>query len=149
MPIPTHELIRRFSGPGPGYTSYPTADRFVEAFTAEQLVQALAQRRNGTAAMRLPLSLGVHIPSGELLCCRGNCRRVVTKQPARGETYLRYLGRELALYTGHLGAMEVVSQLCLGGAGTTLLNDSELRSCNARAPMQDRYHSQTRLTSMW
>ena len=127
MPIPTHELIRRFSGPGPGYTSYPTADRFVEAFTAEQLVQALAQRRNGTAAMRLPLSLGVHIPSGELLCCRGNCRRVVTKQPARGETYLRYLERELALYTGHLGAMEVVSQLCLGGAGTTLLNDSELR----------------------
>lgn len=127
MPIPTHELIRRFSGPGPDYTSYPAADRFVEAFTAEQLAQALAQRRNGTAAMRLPLSLGVHIPFGELLCCCGTCHKVVTKHPAGGETYLRYLGRELGLYTGHLGTMEVASQLDFGGASTTLLNDSELR----------------------
>jgi oxygen-independent coproporphyrinogen-3 oxidase len=26
------DLIRRFDGRGPRYTSYPTADRFVEAF---------------------------------------------------------------------------------------------------------------------
>ena len=28
----TPELIRRFDVSGPRYTSYPTADRFVEAF---------------------------------------------------------------------------------------------------------------------
>ena len=39
MEIPTlrqaipEELLRRFDVPGPRYTSYPTADRFVEAFT--------------------------------------------------------------------------------------------------------------------
>ena len=29
------DLLRRFDVSGPRYTSYPTADRFVEAFTVE------------------------------------------------------------------------------------------------------------------
>ena len=32
MTVVTTELLRRFDVPGPRYTSYPTADRFVEAF---------------------------------------------------------------------------------------------------------------------
>ena len=28
------DLLRRYGGNGPRYTSYPTADRFVEAFDA-------------------------------------------------------------------------------------------------------------------
>lgn len=31
------ELVRRFDRPGPRYTSYPTADRFVEAFGEERI----------------------------------------------------------------------------------------------------------------
>ena len=34
------ELLRRFDVTGPRYTSYPTADRFVEAFDAADLPQA-------------------------------------------------------------------------------------------------------------
>ena len=41
------ELLRRFDVAGPRYTSYPTADRFVEAFTAEDYTLALSQRRSG------------------------------------------------------------------------------------------------------
>ena len=40
-PDPT--LIRRFDRPGPRYTSYPTADRFVEAFDAAAHVAWLAR----------------------------------------------------------------------------------------------------------
>ncbi len=32
MSLITPELLTRFDVPGPRYTSYPTADRFVEAF---------------------------------------------------------------------------------------------------------------------
>lgn len=131
MPIPPHELIRRYTGPGPRYTLYPTADRFVEAFTAEQLVQALAQRRNGAAAMRLPLSLCVHIPFCESLCYYCVRHAVISQRHEHGETYLRYLGRELDLYTAHLGIQETVSQLDLGGASPTFLNDGELRQLMA------------------
>ena len=127
MPFPTHELTGRFDVSGPRYTSYPTADRFVEAFTPEQLAQALAQRRNGAAAMRLPLSLYVHIPFCQSLCYYCACHKIITQHHARGETYLRYLGRELDLYTAHLGTGEAVSQLNLGGGSPTFLNDGELR----------------------
>lgn len=127
MPIPSPELIRRFDVSGPRYTSYPTADRFVEAFTAEQVSQALAQRRDGAAAMLLPLSLYVHIPFCESLCYYCACNKIITKHHERAETYLRYLSREVDLHTAHLGAGEMVSQLHLGGGTPTFLSDKELR----------------------
>ena len=62
------DLLQRFDIPGPRYTSYPTADRFVEAFGADDYIQALKQRRTGMAkAMAMPLSLYVHIPFCESL----------------------------------------------------------------------------------
>ena len=51
------DLLQRFDVPGPRYTSYPTADRFVEAFTAADYGQALVQRRTGPAGLTMPLSL--------------------------------------------------------------------------------------------
>ena len=131
MPIPSHELIRRFDVSGPRYTSYPTADRFVEAFTAEHVIQALAQRRNGAAAMLLPLSLYVHIPFCESLCYYCSCNKIITRHHERGETYLRYLSREVDLYMAHLGVGQTVSQLHLGGGSPTFLSDGELHELMA------------------
>ncbi|WP_293606412.1 oxygen-independent coproporphyrinogen III oxidase [Polaromonas sp. UBA4122] len=127
MPTLFPELIRRFDVSGPRYTSYPTADRFVEAFTPDHFAQALAQRRNGAAAMRLPLSLYVHIPFCESLCYYCACNKIITKHHDRGETYLRYLSREVELHTTHVGVGQTVSQLHLGGGTPTFLSDSELR----------------------
>ena len=44
MSVITPQLLTRFDVPGPRYTSYPTADRFVEAFGEADYVQALQQR---------------------------------------------------------------------------------------------------------
>ena len=70
------DLLRRYDVAGPRYTSYPTADRFVEAFTADDYAQALTMRRGGAAAMNLPLSLYLHIPflrvAVLLLCLQQN-----------------------------------------------------------------------------
>ncbi len=127
MPIPSPELIARFDVPGYRYTSYPTTDRFVEAFTPEHVSQALAQRRNGAAAMLLPLSLYVHIPFCESLCNFCACDKIITRHHAHGETYLRYLSREIDLYTAQLGVGQAVGQLHLGGGSPTFLRDGELR----------------------
>ena len=43
----SESLIRQYDVSGPRYTSYPTADRFVEAFTAQDYIQALELRRSG------------------------------------------------------------------------------------------------------
>ena len=59
----TDALLARMDVPGPRYTSYPTADRFVEAFTASHGAQALAQRGDlgGVGGAGVPMSIYVHI----------------------------------------------------------------------------------------
>ena len=118
------ELLKRFDIPGPRYTSYPTADRFVEAFTESDYIQALEQRRAGSLA--LPLSLYVHIPFCESVCYYCACNKVITKHHERAAEYLRYLSREVELQVQHFGKGHAVSQLHLGGGTPTFLSDAEL-----------------------
>ena len=127
----SQDLLRRFDVPGPRYTSYPTADRFVEAFTDTDYIQALEQRRHGGTGSALPLSLYVHIPFCESLCYYCACNKVITKHHSKGAEYLNYLAKEIDLHTVHVGRGHVVSQLHLGGGSPTFLSDDELRELMA------------------
>ena len=120
------ELLQRYDVPGPRYTSYPTADRFVEAFGEQDYLQALEQRRQGVASRRLPLSLYVHVPFCKSLCYYCACNKIITKHHDKALTYLDYLEREVALHVDHMGTGHAVSQLHLGGGSPTFLNDQEL-----------------------
>ena len=120
------ELLQRYDVAGPRYTSYPTADRFVEAFGEAEYLQALQQRREGLSAKAYPLSLYVHIPFCESLCYYCACNKIITKHHERGVEYLSYLAREVNLTIAHLGQGQVVSQLHLGGGSPTFLSDAEL-----------------------
>jgi oxygen-independent coproporphyrinogen-3 oxidase len=127
MSLITPDLLTRFDVPGPRYTSYPTADRFVEAFGEADYLQALDQRKNSAIGKATPLSLYVHIPFCESLCYYCACNKIITKHKDRAETYLRYLTREVELHAAHLGTGQSVSQLHLGGGTPTFLSDDELR----------------------
>ena len=127
----TPELLRRYDVNGPRYTSYPTADRFVEAFTSSDYAQALAQRRDAPASLALPLSLYVHIPFCESLCYYCACNKIITRHHERGAEYLRYLSREMDLHTAAIGTGQAVTQLHLGGGSPTFLTDDELRELMA------------------
>lgn len=128
MSIPvTLELLQKFDVAGPRYTSYPTADRFVEAFGDEEYKRTLVQRFNEEGARPQPLSLYVHIPFCASLCYYCACNKVITKHHSRSAEYLRYLALELALHTDLIGRGRIVSQLHLGGGSPTFMNDDELR----------------------
>ncbi len=120
------ELLQRYDVPGPRYTSYPTADRFVEAFVEQDYLQALEQRRQGVASRRLPLSLYVHLPFSAPLCYYCACNKIITKHHDKALTYLDYLEREVALHVDHMGTGHAVSQVHLGGGSPTFLNDQDL-----------------------
>ena len=127
MAVMTPELLTRFDVPGPRYTSYPTADRFVEAFGEKEYVEALSVRQAGGVGKPMPLSLYVHIPFCESLCYYCACNKIITKHKERASDYLRYLGKEMALHTGLIGRGQAVSQLHLGGGTPTFMSDEELR----------------------
>jgi len=121
------EQLRRLDVPGPRYTSYPTADRFVEAFGPEQYRQALRQRAQGAMVGGSPgLSLYVHIPFCESVCYYCACNKIITKHKSRGREYLHWLEREMALHRAELGGAQAVTQLHLGGGSPTFLADDEL-----------------------
>jgi oxygen-independent coproporphyrinogen-3 oxidase len=129
------DQLARFDVAGPRYTSYPTADRFVEAFDAAAYRRALEARSSAGRAIgalgagagtRAPLSVYVHIPFCESLCYYCACNKVITKHHERAAEYLDALEREMALHTAVLGAATPVSQLHLGGGSPTFLSDDEL-----------------------
>ena len=125
MSLVSPDLLRQMDLSGPRYTSYPTADRFVEAFGESDYVQALQQRRSGPARASA-LSLYVHIPFCESLCYYCACNKIVTRHHERAQPYLRYLNRELDLHLAQLGGGQTLSQLHLGGGTPTFLSDEEL-----------------------
>ena len=118
------ELIRKYGGSGPRYTSYPTADRFVEAFDAAAYGHWLANRNIG--GMVRPLSLYVHLPFCDTICYYCACNKIITKDHGRSAKYLKYLGREIRLVADRLGDDRAVSQVHWGGGTPTFLSEQEL-----------------------
>ncbi|MDR3086779.1 MAG: oxygen-independent coproporphyrinogen III oxidase [Azoarcus sp.] len=119
------ELIRRFDINGPRYTSYPTADRFVEAFDACALRDWLGRRAVG--GMSKPLSLYFHVPFCNTICYYCACNKIITKDHGQSAKYLDYIDREIRLQTAALGGARQVTQLHLGGGTPTFLSHEELR----------------------
>src|SRR5680860_235822 len=107
------ELIRRFDQNGPRYTSYPTADRFVEAFNAEAYESWLACRNVGGIVR--PLSIYVHLPFCSTLCYYCGCNKIVTRNRAKGDAYLKYLAQEIALQASALNGDVRVEHMHWGG----------------------------------
>ena len=127
-PLLSEALLRRFDAPGPRYTSYPTADRFVEAFGPGDLCNALQQRTQGAVAgATVPLSVYVHIPFCESVCYYCACNKVITKHHERAAEYLDALDTEIDLVVALACAGQPVSQLHFGGGSPTFLSDAELQ----------------------
>jgi oxygen-independent coproporphyrinogen-3 oxidase len=127
-PVVSADLLRRLDQPGPRYTSYPTADRFIEAFGPQDYERALHSRMQGAArtAGVAPLSLYVHVPFCESLCYYCACNKIITRHHERAAPYLKALEAEVGLHAIELGLHQPVSQLHLGGGSPTFLSDAEL-----------------------
>jgi oxygen-independent coproporphyrinogen-3 oxidase len=119
-------LIRKYDIAGPRYTSYPTADRFIEAFGESECRHWLGKRNIG--GIQHALSLYVHLPFCDTICYYCACNKVVTRDHGRSARYIKYLARELSQVGALLGGARRVSQLHFGGGTPTFHSVAELRS---------------------
>jgi oxygen-independent coproporphyrinogen-3 oxidase len=117
------ELLRRFGGRGPRYTSYPTADRFHEGCGAETYARALADRRTRADE---PLGLYIHVPFCRTICYYCGCNKIGTKRTEHAQPYLEALLREIDLVSALLGGRQKVSHLHFGGGTPTFMPDELL-----------------------
>ena len=116
-------LLRRLGGAGPRYTSYPTADRFVEAFDGEAYRHWLACRSIG--GFIRPLGLYVHVPFCDTLCFYCACNKIATRDHARAVKYVTYLEREALLAAEALGDDRRIVKMHWGGGTPTFLGATE------------------------
>ncbi len=121
------DLIRKYSIPGPRYTSYPPATKFSEDMSALRLEEALREDNGGGG----PLSLYFHLPFCETRCWFCGCNTVITKRREAAAEYLLDLEREMRLAAAQMDCNRVVSQIHLGGGTPTFFPPDELRRLGA------------------
>jgi len=118
------ELVRRFDRNGPRYTSYPTADRFVEAY-GEDAYRTWAARRN-IGGIQRPLSVYVHLPFCRDVCFYCACNKIVTRDAGKASLYLDYLCREIELQAELFREDAHVAQMHWGGGTPTYYDTAAL-----------------------
>lgn len=120
------DLIRRMDRNGPRYTSYPTADRFVDAFGPETYRSWVVRRNIGGVCRAL--SIYVHLPFCSTICFYCACNKVVTRDRSKGQKYLDSLFREIELQAPLFGADRRVEQMHWGGGTPTFYTMPQLKS---------------------
>lgn len=123
-------LVRRFDRTGPRYTSYPTADRFVETFDAAAYTTWAALRNVG--GVHRPLALYVHLPFCRDICFYCACNKVVTRDARKAARYRDYLLREIDLQSALFRGEPRVAQMHWGGGTPTYYDMGTLASLFAR-----------------
>jgi oxygen-independent coproporphyrinogen-3 oxidase len=116
------ELIVRYGGRGPRYTSYPTALQFTDNFDENDYRQkAIASNKSD-----VPLSLYVHIPFCHSLCYYCGCNKIVTRNEARVARYMEMLYKEIEMQAELFDRSRKVEQLHFGGGTPTYLDKEQL-----------------------
>ena len=116
-------LVEKYNQPGPRYTSYPPATKFVDTITWD----ALAQRIAANNQTERDLSLYFHIPFCETLCWFCGCTTVITLNHQTGATYVEHLEREIAVVAPRLHPQRQAVQRHWGGVSPTFLAPDEIR----------------------
>ncbi len=116
------DLIYKYDGPGPRYTSYPTVPNFRD-FGPEEYRGLLEKSAQGERQ----LSLYLHLPFCRTLCFYCGCNVTISQSTERGRVYLDLLKQEIATTAKLLGAerREVV-QIHLGGGTPNFFPPTEL-----------------------
>jgi len=118
------DLIAKYGGAGPRYTSYPTAVQFRDDFGAAQWRQALSE--SNQLPIPADLSLYVHVPFCASPCFYCGCNRVITRSTTAGQEFLIDLERELDMTAPLIDDDRTVRQVHLGGGTPTFLRTLQI-----------------------
>ena len=113
--------FKKYSKPGPRYTSYPTAPEFTEDFTQDDLISFYQSQSSSRA-----LSLYIHMPFCRSACYFCGCNTIFTSKEDKKSRYLEYLKKELLILKKHLDTNRVVTQMHFGGGTPTFFTPQQL-----------------------
>jgi oxygen-independent coproporphyrinogen-3 oxidase len=115
------QIIARYDGRAPRYTSYPTAPHFSAAIGPQTYAKWLGELDRDT-----PLSLYLHVPFCDRLCYYCGCNTSVVRLESSLRNYAALLEREIALAAAFIGHRARVSHVHWGGGTPTSLPGDRL-----------------------
>jgi len=118
------QILPRYAGEGPRYTSYPTAPVWDESYGPEQVRAELGRRDIDPGD---GLSLYVHVPFCESLCHFCACNKLVTRNRDLAAAYLDTLEREVSAVREALAVPRPATQQHWGGGTPTYLSPEQVR----------------------
>ncbi|WP_137152713.1 oxygen-independent coproporphyrinogen III oxidase [Devosia sp. FKR38] len=121
MTLDARELVERYSGPVPRYTSYPTAPHFHDGIDSAAYGQWLDALPSDAT-----ISLYLHIPYCDRLCWFCGCHTKHTLRYEPVAAYLLALYQEIEWVARRLGGRGRVTAIHLGGGSPTLLTPLDL-----------------------
>ncbi|WP_207462661.1 oxygen-independent coproporphyrinogen III oxidase [Azospirillum sp. SYSU D00513] len=126
------ELLDKYDGRVPRYTSYPTAPHFHDGVTEGDYRGWLAALDPGA-----DLSLYLHVPFCKQLCWYCGCNTKVVNRPDPVADYVTFLAREIHMVADAIGRRARVSHIHWGGGTPNALAPDDLM--RLFAALRDRY----------
>lgn len=120
------DLLRRYGGPVPRYTSYPTAPHFQAGVGVVDYRDWLGRLTGNDR-----LSLYIHVPFCAAMCWYCGCHTKVVRQYRPIANYVGLLHAELALVSRAIGARPKLSHVHFGGGTPNLLAPDDFRALMA------------------
>lgn len=123
-PVIDRELIDKYSGRGPRYTSYPTAPEWSDS-VGEDIYQRHIRETNPADAIA-PLALYIHVPFCEERCSFCACNVIITPHHDVSDQYVDWVLKETSLVVPNMNTSRPAMQFHLGGGTPTHLRPASL-----------------------
>ncbi|WP_017257716.1 oxygen-independent coproporphyrinogen III oxidase [Pedobacter arcticus] len=122
------ELIQKYAGAVPRYTSYPTVPYWdSETFSKDKWLSAVKESFNASNTVS-GISLYIHLPYCESLCTYCGCNTRITKNHGVEKPYIKAVAQEWELYKAILVDQPIIKELHLGGGTPTFFSPEHLKN---------------------
>ncbi len=121
------ELIQKYNVPVPRYTSYPTANHFVELTNVNSGLNLISDSNSQTPTQ---IAIYIHIPFCAKICHYCGCNALPLGRGSKVKPYLDALKIEIIKVAEILDKSRIVSQIHYGGGTPNSVPSADIRSLN-------------------
>lgn len=127
----TQELLNRYGGSVPRYTSYPTAPHFHPGIASETYKKWLESLPASET-----LSIYLHVPFCQRMCWYCGCHTKVTNKYEPIADYAKHMALELELISSQIRRRQTVKHIHWGGGTPTILSADDFSTLMTRLKTQ-------------
>jgi len=121
------ELLKKYTIPGPRYTSYPTVPYWDKSLPSETEWQLRVKKTFLNSNSEEGISLYIHLPYCESLCTYCGCNTRITLNHLVERPYILGILNEWSMYLDLFGETPRIAELHLGGGTPTFFSHENLK----------------------